>query len=447
MTFSRASRKASPDGFDDGTVALREHVTLLTGFPFKSEFYTEQPDGVRLVRGDNVVQGQLRWDNAKRWPPDRIDEAKGYELREGDVVLAMDRPWIEAGLKYARIGSGDMPSLLVQRVACLRAKNGLDQGYLFYLIGSHRFTDHVLSIQTGTAVPHISGSQILQFRYRPLPLDRQRAIAAVLRSLDDKIEQNRRTGAKLGELARAVFKAWFVDFEPVKAKAAGAKSFPGMPPATFTALPTTFQDSPIGPVPEGWRVQAVADAFEVNPGRRLVKGADAPYLDMKNMPTEGHAPETWERRQHGSGMRFVNGDTLVARITPCLENGKTAFVDFLADEEVGWGSTEYIVLRPRPPLPDEFAYLLARTNAFREFAIQNMSGTSGRQRVAASAMEHYQLAVPSEPICRAFGSAVRPLFRWTRAAMNESRKLAQIRDYLLPKLLSGHVRVAGGGSA
>jgi type I restriction enzyme S subunit len=275
----------------------------------------------------------------------------------------------------------------------------------------------------------------------PHPKD-QLTIAAVLGSLDDKIEQNRRTGQALEKLARAVFKAWFLDFEPVKAKAAGQTSFPGMPPETFAALPGRFVGSELGPVPEGWEVKPLTKAFEINPTRQLSKGQDAPYLDMKNMPTDGHAPNNWERRPHGSGMKFINGDTLVARITPCLENGKTAYVDFLKDGEVAWGSTEYIVLRPKPPLPPIFAYCLARMESFREYAIQNMSGTSGRQRVAASSMDHYYIAAPDELIAKSFSELVGPLFACIGAGKAESAKLATLRDYLLPRLLSGRVRVS-----
>jgi type I restriction enzyme S subunit len=312
-----------------------------------------------------------------------------------------------------------------------------DTRYLCYAAAATDISGYL----TGSAMPKLSQRAMNAIEV-PLPsLDEQLAIAGVLGALDDKIEQNRRTSAALERLARAMFRAWFVDFEPVKAKAAGATSFPSMPQDAFDALPARLVDCDFGPLPEWWAFQPVSEAFEVNPARRLAKGQVAPYLDMKNMPTQGHAPETWEQRPHGSGMRFINGDTLVARITPCLENGKTAFVDFLNDGEVAWGSTEYIVLRPKPPLPDVFAYCLARTAEFREFAIQNMSGTSGRQRVAASGMEHFQIAVPDAVVARGFGEITDPMFRLVRAAMDESRKLAQVRDYLLPKLLSGVVRV------
>jgi len=137
----------------------------------------------------------------------------------------------------------------------------------------------------------------------------------------------------------------------------------------------------------------------------------------------------------------VNGDTLVARITPCLENGKTAYVDFLEEGQIGWGSTEYIVLCPKPPLPGEFAYCLARSNEFREFAIQSMTGSSGRQRVPPESLSHFFIATPPNSIAGQFGLYVKPLFARGSTAINESRVLAEIRDALLPKLMSGEIRV------
>ena len=140
-------------------------------------------------------------------------------------------------------------------------------------------------------------------------------------------------------------------------------------------------------------------------------------------------------------MRFVNGDTLVARITPCLENGKTAFVDFLKAGQVGWGSTEYIVLRPKAPVPDEYAYCLARSAEFRDFAIQSMTGSSGRQRVPAESLSHFRIAAAPDPIAELFGRLIKPLFARSSAAAREARTLAALRDTLLPKLMSGELRI------
>lgn len=343
-----------------------------------------------------------------------------------------------SGASFGVVGYTEKPYWPLNTALYVTDFHGNNERYVYYLLKTIDFTAY----NTGSAQPSLNRNHLVNIPINlPEPTE-QRAIAAVLGVLDDKIEQNRRTGRALEALTRATFKAWFVDFEPVKVKAAGQISFPGMPPAAFAALPDRLTDSPLGPVPQGWAVRTLAEVFDINPPRRLSKGQDAPYLDMKNMPTEGHAPDEWEMRPHGSGMRFMNGDTLVARITPCLENGKTAYVDFLNEGEVAWGSTEYIVLRPKTPLPQVYAYCLARTPEFREFAIQNMTGTSGRQRVAASALEHYHVAAPDAATAAAFGDLVLPLFKCIRAGKAESSKLAALRDYLLPRLLSGAVRVA-----
>ena len=126
---------------------------------------------------------------------------------------------------------------------------------------------------------------------------------------------------------------------------------------------------------------------------------------------------------------------------PASKNGKTAYVDFLLDSEIGWGSTEYIVLKPRRPLPGEFAYCLARSARFREFAIRNMSGTSGRQRVPAAALSGFGMSSPSAGAVAEFGRLVRPFFGRASRAARESRRLARLRDALLPELVSGALRV------
>ena len=200
----------------------------------------------------------------------------------------------------------------------------------------------------------------------------------------------------------------------------------------------------MGKIPKGWKAQALPEAIEVNPRRTLSKGQVAPYLEMQNMPTRGHRPNKWIDRAMGSGTKFMNGDTLLARITPCLENGKTAFVDFLADGQVGWGSTEYIVFLPKPPLPVEFVYYLARSEGLRAHAIQNMTGSSGRQRVPAECFDSFLIVVPTGKVAKHFGLLVEPLMKAITQRDEESRTLAAIRDALLPKLLSGEVRVGWG---
>ncbi|MDT7806331.1 MAG: type restriction enzyme subunit, partial [Acidobacteriota bacterium] len=217
----------------------------------------------------------------------------------------------------------------------------------------------------------------------------------------------------------------------------------GIDAETAALFPSEFEESELGQIPKSWRVAVLDEAFDINPSRKLAKSKAATYLDMGNVPTSGHRPTAWIKRAAGSGARFTNGDTLLARITPCLENGKTAFVDFLCDGEVGWGSTEFIVLRPKQGLPDYFAYLLCRREDFRAFAIQSMTGTSGRQRVQTNSLAKYKLALPESGslIGMNFGECVAPLAKRIKAASEESATLANLRDALLPKLISGQLRI------
>jgi type I restriction enzyme, S subunit len=297
----------------------------------------------------------------------------------------------------------------------------------------------LLAQATGSTFPNVSADQLGRLWWPPLQENEQRAIAHILGSLDDKIDLNRRMSETLEAIARGLFKAWFVDFDPVRAKAEGRDS--GVPEPLADLFSDSFEDSELGEIPTGWTLAPLPEVIDVNPNRALRKGVEAPYLDMANMPTRGHSPDEVVERPFGSGMRFINGDTLVARITPCLENGKTAYVDFLEDGQVGWGSTEYIVLRPKPPLPDEFAYCLARSEAFREFAIQSMTGSSGRQRVPAQSLSHFLVAAAPPQIGERFAMLVRPLFARACAAANESRSIDALRDTLLPQLISGGLRV------
>ena len=344
-----------------------------------------------------------------------------------------------------KCGITTAPSFTNQQINSVIPNDDVDPRFLYYA-----FTElgHQLeaigaggSVYTNVSKKRFSDIEVTL----PVDINEQRAIAHILGTLDDKIELNRRMSETLEAMARALFKAWFVDFEPVRAKMEGrwqrGQSLPGLPAHLYDLFPDRLVESELGEIPEGWRVVELEQVIEINPPRVLRRGQCAPYLDMASMPTRGHVPLRVVERPYTSGTRFTNGDTLLARITPCLENGKTAFVDFLAPNEVGWGSTEFIVLRPKPPLPAEFGYCLARDPDFREFAIQSMTGTSGRQRVQPEALARYLLVVPSDGVAKAFGALVEPWFRKASASERESRTLAALRDALLPKLIRGEIRV------
>jgi len=169
------------DGWEETN--LKKEIELIVGFAFKSKGYTENDNDILLVRGDNIMQGYFRWENAKRWRFSEYNDFAKYQLQENDIVLAMDRPWVKAGLKIAKISKTDLPSLLVQRTACLRVNENLDHSFLFYMLSSTRFMQYLFDVQTGIGVPHISGQQILDFKFEKPPLPEQQSIVKKLDAL------------------------------------------------------------------------------------------------------------------------------------------------------------------------------------------------------------------------------------------------------------------------
>ena len=181
---------------------------------------------------------------------------------------------------------------------------------------------------------------------------------------------------------------------------------------------------------------------ELNPKRQITEGTAARCIEMAHLSTTGAFPNGWETKPYSGGMKFANGDTIMARITPCLENGKTAFIDFLDDTEVAFGSTEYIVITSRGEYPAEYFYCLARYPSFVDFAVKNMNGSSGRQRVSADTLGKFLVPLWNKEEISAFNDAIPAMFRVMRNNSMENLWLANLRDTLLPKLMSGGIDVS-----
>ena len=418
-----------------GTVAK-----VRSGYAFKSEDMGAV--GLPVIKIKNVVPPTVDITDCERVPEEvisSIPRVERFELKEGDTLIAMTGATVGKVGKFPRTHERHFLNQRVGKVY-LTEPDAADYRYIYYILSQDTYVRQMFGIADGRAQANISGSQIESLEVPLPPLTEQKAIASVLGSLDDKIELNRRMNANLEAMARALFQSWFVDFNPVRAKLDGRKP-EGLDNATAALFPDKLEDSKLGHLPRGWAAQRLTDAIEVNPRRTLKSGTIAPYLDMKNLPAQGHSAEEVIDREFSSGTKFQNGDTLLARITPCLENGKTGYVDFLKDGQVGWGSTEYIVLAPKLPLPPQFGYLLARSDALRTHAIQNMTGTSGRQRVPSDCFHSFWIAVPPTDIARRFNELTAPLMAKIKANSTESRTLTILRDTLLPKLLSGELNV------
>jgi type I restriction enzyme, S subunit len=227
---------------------IKQCADLLTGFAFTSEKYVESTQqSVRLLRGDNVSQGTLRWDDAKRWLVPYPTTLDRYEMKIGDIVIAMDRPITKAGLKCSMVGKNDIPCLLVQRVARLRAIPAFDQGYVSHVLQSHAFIQHLLGQKTETAVPHISPDDIRDFEFMcPESLHEQRRIACMLTTWDKAIATLARLHSNSWTQRQALLAAT-LHLAPANPEANSAGDNGGFPPSVQAGIPDLPE------TPKGWR--------------------------------------------------------------------------------------------------------------------------------------------------------------------------------------------------
>ena len=187
--------------------------------------------------------------------------------------------------------------------------------------------------------------------------------------------------------------------------------------------------------------QSLSELSEINPPRKLSKGENAPFIEMSNMPTSGSFPARIDFKEYNGGMKFRNGDTIMARITPCLENGKAAYVNFLQGNEIGFGSTEYIVLAPKKTISSSFLYFLVRNKEFVDYAVKHMNGSSGRQRVSGDTIGNYQLPILDRKKLSIFIAIADRTLTIIKQNSFEILNLVKQRDTLLPKLMSGELKI------
>jgi len=333
---------------------------------------------------------------------------------------------------------------LAQRIILLRGKPGLlDNTYLKFLLLSEPIQAELRGRASGTTVVGIKQSELRKVVLPLPPIDEQCAIASVLGALDDKIAQNRCTAQALERLVRAIFRAWFVDFEPVKAKAAGATSFPSMPQPVFDALPTRFVDSDIGPVPEGWDVEPLSKVCTLVSGGTPKRsessywGGGVPWYSVRDAPSDSNVwvttttDEISEEGLVNSAARLLpKGGTIIsARGTV----GKIAMVGV----PMAFNQSCYGLL---PADEQAFGYLYQLVqSAVGE--LQQRTHGSVFDTITRTTFDALAVVSPKRAVVTSFTLVTNPLFEVMLSLKQESTKLAEMRDYLLPRLLSGVVRV------
>jgi type I restriction enzyme S subunit len=232
----------------------------------------------------------------------------------------------------------------------------------------------------------------------PIPdISKQCEIVKEYKAIQDRIDLNNKLIQKLEETAQAIYKRWFVEFKNEKS---------GL----------------------------LKEFVEINPTLSLRRKTMIKFIEMANLSENSMCITGVIEREYNGGSRFQNNDTLLARITPCLENGKTAFVNVLSGDEIAAGSTEFIVLRAKKGISPFWVYCLAKDEIFRSYAISSMVGSSGRQRVHEKYLEEYKLPRVAESSMLEFDKAAKPLFEMVALKSNENQKLSKLKNLLLSKL-------------
>jgi len=403
-------------------------------------------EGHRVISAKVVKEGRidLTADEPRFVDDETYDRWMKGPLLPDDVIMTSEAPLGEV----AYIAE-ELDWCLGQRLFGLRTKKHRMHGrFLYYALRSRDVLHDLRARATGTTAQGIRQTELLKVLVPEPPPEQQVAIADILGTLDDKAELNRRINETLEAIARAIFNSWFVDFDPVRAKATGEPPESicrrlGLTPDLLALFPDRLIESKLGEIPAGWEVGALGDTAE-----NLRRGvhhneipAGTPYIALEHMPRRCIALAEWAAADgvESNKFEFKQGEILFGKLRPYFHKVGVAPVD-------GVCSTDILVIAPKSE--DWFGFVLghASSDAFVEHTNAGSTGTK-MPRTNWTDVARYQIAIPGTKLAEAFTHLVRPSVERIVAAIHESRSLAAVRDTLLPKLLSGELRVPLEGTA
>ena len=357
----------------------------------------------------SYYDGEIPWLNTKEINFNRISSTEKHITLSG--LENSSAKWIDKnsvivamyGATAAKVAINTIP--LTTNQACCNLsidETKADYRFVYYWLCS-RYTE-LASLANGGAQQNLNAQQIKDFEIKLPEIQTQQKIADLLWSIDNKIICNKSINDNLEQQAQAAFNniiAQYSECETIN----------------------------------------LSEIAVLNPKRAIAKGTLARSIEMAQLPTSGSFPAGWDMKEYNGGMKFQNGDTLMARITPCLENGKVAYINFLEENEVAFGSTEYIVIASKGAIAPEVFYFLTRHNDFVDFAVKNMNGSSGRQRVSAETIGTYKLPIISPEDMFILETIAKEALKKIKYNSLENIRLSEIRDTLLPKLMSGELKI------
>jgi type I restriction enzyme, S subunit len=372
---------------------IGDAAEVFTGFPFEGSKYNDNK-GIKVIRGENVTVGRLRWDTTKYWDNSFADK---YRLQEGDIVIGMDGSRV--GKNKAQIRLTDLPLLLAQRVARLRSYKSFDQNFLSYIINNERFENYISIVKTGTTIPHISSNQINRYKFlAPVNRNEQTHIASILLSLDDKIELNLQMNYTLEAIAQAIFKEWFVDFR-----------FPGS------------DGELVDDLPKGWRKGHLSDILDLLYGKAL-RSEDRRQGIYPVIGSSGVVGLHDNFHVKGPGIVIGRKGT-IGNVIWIHENFFPIDTTFFIKDLLGTSSLYY-------------HFFLLRNQSF-----QRISSDSAVPGLNKNAALRNSAIVPDVEIVNHYNEIAKPIFERMNLIRIENEILTQLRDTLLPKLITGKLTV------
>jgi type I restriction enzyme S subunit len=401
-------------------------------------------NGVPVIKIAELNRGIT--EETDRIPPELVEEK--HWVSPGDLLFA----WSGSVGIYRYAGP---KAALNQHIFRVVAKPGIDQGFLRYLLLScvPLFQLHVQDKRT--TMGHVTKKDLQRIRVRIPPLQEQRAIAHILGTLDDKIELNRRMSETLEAMARALFKAWFVDFEPVRAKTEGrwqrGQSLSGLPAHLYDLFPDRLVDSELGEIPEGWEVGTLADHFDAVKGVSYkgssLSNSGVPLHNLNSIYEGGGYKYEGIKFYAGeySGRHIVRpGDVIVANTEQGHDRlliGYAAIVPRLFGDH-GIVSHHIYRLRPKPDglLPSTYLCHLLNSPQMHDIVSGYANGTTVNM-LPIDAVQKLKIVCPPPEVVAAFDALATNVEHRREEIVAESRTLAALRDALLPKLIRGEIRV------
>ena len=387
--------------------------------------------GYPSIRTTDIKNGRILFDQANRVSKETYDAwTRRRTPVPGDLILAREAPVGEVGY----IPEGQFPVLGQRTVLISPDREKVVPRFLHYLMISPEIQHELHVRSTGSTVLHLNMKDIRELELNNMPpLSEQREIAAILGALDDKIVVNHRASAILEEMARALYQSWFIDFDPVHARVEG-RAPAHMDPATAALFPDSFGDNGL---PEGWEFGRLADLAiqSKNSVKPEQIDPETPYIGLEHMPRRSIALNQWGTAGDVGSQKSAirTGDFMFGKLRPYFHKVGVSPVN-------GICSTDIIVLRP---ITDEWSGLVLSVISSDEFVEHTNAGSAGTRmpRTKWADMGAYKIPVPPVAVGAAFEKLVKPWRDRIIGGIHENQTLAALRDALLPKLMSGEIRV------